>query len=851
MMENKKPSFKNTFITLVLIIIFMILQEAYTQSFLNYVKNKSEEIELKNISRARRNDSYVRRLEIDKLEEEEKQKKINYEEITKPEKVLFRREIIISNIGNEETLKDYQICLTINTQKLIREEKLSFDCRDIYFTDSDGTTLIPFWIKRDCGYENSEIWLKLPQISPNENKKIYFYYGNRDVESKSSFEDVFTPREPLECWYYFDEPESTEILDLSGNKKNGYLSKISYGGWAGTFYEENGRHYIFFNDWKARYAKNEEEIKKGCVYFTIPSQNLAFDKSEGSIEMWIRPYMFNPSEGDIKRFHKILTDTNKEIELGIFPGGNLYFSPSNSGYFYYSEKKETDNFDVADLKVIPEKWSHILITWKLSNKEVNFYLNGEKKTKLIENIKNYWYGGAEMGDWLIGGSYLNVGTNYVGYIDGLQIYSKALDEKSVKEAYKFNSRNTRFPNFSFGKEELVLKEDLFKEFDFSKVIRLKPDYNISINLHYATPLDESEEWYGWSLYTKSEKNAFLINKNKKDYIPIFGVPSHFFSYEGTETSFQDTYLLYYVGLKINNPDLIKDLKIEFKEIETYSDLYLNLKEIILPSAYACGPYYSYKIVGESELELVEKNDDIYWYKLKKPILINNKTKMMQLYIKTTNKEGFFSLKIEDMIFINKNKKFTKPTYWQHSEDEKFYYGTYHPVPEYRAWFAREEKGLITFKQSKINKAMVISFENRGDDEIFIDGKSIDYIETQLIDRRILNFQIVSPRGDVLLDIPMSHIKEKINGKKIKPGESLDIPLFYPSPKLKSGDYFITAKTGEKTDVRMLDSSIKIINWSLGEDSYHYYNTFFKGTLDISICEFRIRDDLSIEILRYP
>jgi len=849
MMEKKKPSFKNVFIILALALFFITIQGFYNKQLLNYINLKIEEIELKNISRVRRNDSYVQRLEIDKLEDEEKQKKITYEEIAKIDKVLYRREITI-NIGNEESLKDYQICLTIDTQKLIREEKLSFDCRDIYFTDSDGTTLIPFWIKRDCGYENSEIWLKLPQIKPNENKKIYFYYGNRDSKPQSSFEDVFTPREPLECWYYFDEPENEEIVDLSGNKKNGYLSKLFYGGdWSGTFYEED-RPFIFFNDWDARYAKNEEDIKKGCVYFTIPSQNLDFDKSEGSIEMWIRPYMFNPHEGDLKRFHKILTDTNKNIELGIFPGGDLYFSPNNSDYFYYSSRKETDNFDVANLKVVPEKWSHILVTWKFSNKEVNFYLNGEKKTKLIENIKNYWYGGAETEDWLIGSSYLNVGTNYVGYIDGLRIYNKALDERSVKEAYKFNSRNKRFPNFSFGREELVLKEDIFKEFDFSKVIRLKPDYNISINLHYATPLDECE-WFDWSLYPQGEKNAFLINKNEKDYIPIFGVPSHFFTYEGTETSFQDTYLLYYIGLKFNNPDLIKDLKIEFKEIESYEDHYLNLKNLILPSAYACGPGYSYKIVGESELELLEKNGDIYWYKLKKPILVNKKTKMMQLYIKTTNKEGFFSLKIEDMIFINKNKRFTKPTYWQHSENEKFYYGNYHPVPEYRAWFAREEKGLITFKQSKINKALVLSFENRGDDEIIIDGKSIEYIETQLIDRRILNFQIVSPRGDVLFDISMSHIKEKINGKKIKPGESLDIPLFYPSPKLKSGDYFITAKTGEKTDVRLLDSNRKIINWSLGDNSYHYYDTFFRDTIDISICEFRIHDDLSIEIIRYP
>jgi hypothetical protein len=850
MSEYKKPSLKTIFTVAIFVLLIILL--VGTQKFTNLASEFASRRVIITEQKEPTKNKYVQELEKgeENLEEKEAEIEENYEHIIRPGKTQYRREIILNNFENPETLKNFQICLELDTRSLIREEKLSFNCENIMFTDSDGKTKIPYWIRRNCGYEKTEIWLRIPEIHPFEEKKIYLYYGNENkVSSGSNFEEVFTKDEELKGWYYFDEPEKNEVYDLSGNKNNGTLSKLEYGlNWGGTSYKENDRYFVFFNDWHAEYEKD------ACVYFKIPSFYIF--PSEGSIEMWIRPYMFNPHYGDLKRFHKILTDTNRLVELGIFPGGDLYFSP-NTGYYDYN-KSATDNFDLADLKVIPQQWNHILVTWKFKTREINFYLNGEKRSKKIENTKNYWYEQPNIGDLLIGSSELNIGSNFIGYIDGLRIYSKALSEKDAKKTYKYNSRNARFPKFRLGMEKVILKEKPSETFNFSKLKKLKPDTKISINLQYATPLDVSEEW-GWGLYKLGEKNAFLIHKNEEDAIPVFGVPSHFFSYEGTKVSFKDSYMLYYVSLKLSNPELIKDLKIEFKEIspeykKSFSDDYdyIGLIEKIIPSARACGPLYDYVIVGESEFELIKKDGDVYWYKLKKPIFVNTDTKMMQMYYKATGKEGLLTLKIEDMIFIDKNRNYVKPTYWQYSASEKYRYGTYHPVSEYRAWLTREEKGFITFKQDPLTMILEICFENCGTDPIIIDNQSINFIETQLIGWRITNFLIRDSNGKIFYTISMPRIKREIMNKTLQPGESLAIPLFLPRFKLKTDSYYyITAQTGEKTSINDLSSSKKIINWIIGTDPYHYTNTPFQNTQDISICSFYLNNSGNIGIVTYP
>lgn len=87
----------------------------------------------------------------------------------------YRKAITISNSGS--LLTNYQIQITIDTASLIIATKLRSDCGDIRFTDTDGSTLINYWIESGCNTSTTSIWIKVPSI-PNGTKIIYLYYGN-------------------------------------------------------------------------------------------------------------------------------------------------------------------------------------------------------------------------------------------------------------------------------------------------------------------------------------------------------------------------------------------------------------------------------------------------------------------------------------------------------------------------------------------------------------------------------------------------------------------------------------------------------------------------------------------------
>ncbi len=89
----------------------------------------------------------------------------------------YRRPIYVQeNSGN--TLTDYQVKIVLNSSNF-DFSKAKSDGSDVRFTDSDGLTLLDYWIESwDSVNQNAVIWVKIPQINANENKTIYIYYGN-------------------------------------------------------------------------------------------------------------------------------------------------------------------------------------------------------------------------------------------------------------------------------------------------------------------------------------------------------------------------------------------------------------------------------------------------------------------------------------------------------------------------------------------------------------------------------------------------------------------------------------------------------------------------------------------------
>jgi uncharacterized membrane protein len=98
----------------------------------------------------------------------------------------YRKPILINNTLNPNNLTDYQVLVTLDTQNLISQGKMRSDCGDIRFTDSDGSSLLNYWIESGCNTNNTKIWVRVPFIQANSAKTIYVYYGNPSATSLSN-----------------------------------------------------------------------------------------------------------------------------------------------------------------------------------------------------------------------------------------------------------------------------------------------------------------------------------------------------------------------------------------------------------------------------------------------------------------------------------------------------------------------------------------------------------------------------------------------------------------------------------------------------------------------------------------
>ncbi|MEM4620720.1 MAG: DUF2341 domain-containing protein, partial [Desulfurococcaceae archaeon] len=111
-----------------------------------------------------------------------------------------------------EDITDTVGVVVIDTKTLIDLGLMKQDCSDIRVTDSDGVTLLPFWVQPDSchsgnplvyGYSgNTLIYVRLPEVKGGEKKRVYIYFGNSEAESASNGEAVFA---------FFDDFDKEEI----------------------------------------------------------------------------------------------------------------------------------------------------------------------------------------------------------------------------------------------------------------------------------------------------------------------------------------------------------------------------------------------------------------------------------------------------------------------------------------------------------------------------------------------------------------------------------------------------------------------------------------------------------------
>jgi len=129
----------------------------------------------------------------------------------------YRREVPIDNTG--DALTDYQIKVNLDNTNF-DFSKAKSDGSDVRITDSDGTTLLNYWIESwDSSGQTATLWAKVPSIPASCS--IYIYYGNSEATSVSNGDNTFLAFIPFDN--YNDG-------DLNG-QDNWYLGEDGFQSW--------------------------------------------------------------------------------------------------------------------------------------------------------------------------------------------------------------------------------------------------------------------------------------------------------------------------------------------------------------------------------------------------------------------------------------------------------------------------------------------------------------------------------------------------------------------------------------------------------------------------------------------
>jgi len=147
------------------------------------------------------------------------------------------------------------------------------------------------------------------------------------------------------------------------------------------------------------------------------SASLDFDKSAGTIMMWIRPMRVGMP-------HELLAiDSDFEIEFNT-NDGSMYFYP-------YADDPTYLNNNVMQGLLEENVWQHIAVTWDYANKEAKIYSGATEVAYQTIGVPTYWNTIASTRDWHFGGSSVKPGQNLQGYIDEVKMYNYAMSTSEV------------------------------------------------------------------------------------------------------------------------------------------------------------------------------------------------------------------------------------------------------------------------------------------------------------------------------------------------------------------------------------------------------------------------------------
>ncbi|MFA5868063.1 MAG: DUF2341 domain-containing protein [Actinomycetota bacterium] len=112
-----------------------------------------------------------------------------------------RKPVTVNNTGSTAVLTDYQIQVPVTFAAGMKT-----DFSDLRFTDTDGQTLLNYWIEKYTASTSATVWVKVSSVAASSNKIIYMYYGNAGAPNAQN---------PAGTFDFFDGFDTGSTIDAS------------------------------------------------------------------------------------------------------------------------------------------------------------------------------------------------------------------------------------------------------------------------------------------------------------------------------------------------------------------------------------------------------------------------------------------------------------------------------------------------------------------------------------------------------------------------------------------------------------------------------------------------------------
>lgn len=132
----------------------------------------------------------------------------------------FRDRISVSNVSGG-TLVRVQVLVTLDTRALITQRMRS-DCGDMRLVDSDGSTLLDYYLESGCDTAATRVWAKIPSL-PAGGKTIYLDYGDAAATSLSVTVDSMFAHDATDTtasYDYYMQVSSSSLMEARVSATN-------------------------------------------------------------------------------------------------------------------------------------------------------------------------------------------------------------------------------------------------------------------------------------------------------------------------------------------------------------------------------------------------------------------------------------------------------------------------------------------------------------------------------------------------------------------------------------------------------------------------------------------------------